>query len=229
MVVVNRNAEECQRLSKLSKALIVHGDGTIPRVLEESGTLVATGNALANDSDVDNATVLTVAAPGTDLVSALLLAQGGLLALTPRDEDNYVICSIAKLRYGVAAVFALVHDPDNEEVFQELGLEGTFSITVTISSLIEQRSASRTIRSLQPLADGKVGVTEVVIPGTAPSVGRALKDIRFPASTLVAAILRDGEVIVPNGETVLAAGDALSFVSLPERYAQSLDALVGRE
>ena len=195
VVVVNRNAEECQRLSKLSKALIVHGDGTIPRVLEESGVRSA----------------------------------DRLLALTPRDEDNYVICSIAKLRYGVAAVFALVHDPDNEEVFQELGLEGTFSITVTISSLIEQRSASRTIRSLQPLADGKVGVTEVVIPGTAPSVGQALKDIRFPASTLVAAILRDGEVIVPNGETVLAAGDALSFVSLPERYAQSLDALVGRE
>lgn len=195
VIVVNRDTEECLRLSKLSKALIVHGDGTIPRVLEESGV-----------RSVDR-----------------------LLALTPRDEDNYVICRIAKLRYGVEAVFALVHDPENEEVFREIGLEGTFSITATISSLIEQRSASQSIRSLQPLADGKVGVTEVILPDGAPSIGKALKEIRFPASTLVAAILRDDEVIIPNGETVLAVGDKLSFISLPERYAQSLGALVGEE
>lgn len=195
VIVINRDADECLRLSKMTDALVVHGDGTLPRVLEDSGV-----------RSVDR-----------------------LLALTPRDEDNYVICRIAKLRYGVNAVFALVHDPENEEVFQELGLEGTFSVTATVSSLIEQRSASQSIRSLQPLADGKVGVTEVVLPEGAPSIGMALKDIRFPSSTLVAAVLRDGEVIIPNGSTVLALGDTLSFISLPERHAQSLEALVGGE
>jgi trk system potassium uptake protein TrkA len=193
VIVINRDADECLRLSKLSDALIVHGNGTLPRVLEDAGV-----------RSVDR-----------------------LLALTPRDEDNYVICRIARLLYGVLAVFALVHDPDNEYVFRELGLEGTFSITATVSSLIEQRSASQSIRNLQPLADGKVGVTEVAIPKGAPSIGRALKDIRFPPSTLVAAVLRDGEVIIPNGETVLDVGDRVSFVSLPERYMQSLGVLVG--
>lgn len=195
VTVINRDLEECMRLSKLSKALIIHGDGTLPRVLEDSGV------------------------EGVDR----------LLALTPHDEDNYVICRIAKLRYGVEAVFALVHDPENEEVFQELGLEGTFSITATVSSLIEQRSASQTIRSLQPLANGKVGVTEVILPEGAPSIGKALKEIHFPASTLVAAVLRDDKVIIPNGQTILAVGDKLSFISLPERHTQSLDALVGGE
>ncbi len=193
VTIINRDAEDCRRLSKISKAIIVNGDGTLPRVLEDSGIKFA----------------------------------DRILALTPRDEDNYVICRIAKHSYGVDAVFALVHDPDNVEVFQKLGLEGTFSITATVSSLIEQRSASQAIRNLQALADGKIGVTEIVLPDGAPSIGKALREIRFPPSTLVAAILRDGEVIVPNGETRLEMGDKLSFISLPERYTQSLEALVG--
>lgn len=194
VTVVSRDEAECARLSTDTKAVVVKGDGTIPRVLEEAG----------------------------------IAGADRLLALTERDEDNYVVCRLAKLRYGVTAVFALVHDPENEELFREAGIEGTFSVTAVVSSLIEQRSASSSIRSLQPLADGRVAVTEIVLPEGAPSVGRPLKELRFPASALVVAVLRGEAAIIPNGETVLASGDKLSFVAGPDSYAPSLAALVGR-
>jgi len=194
VIVIQRDAEESLHLSQQSSAIIVHGDGTIPSILEDAGI-----------RSVDR-----------------------LLALTSRDEDNYVICRIAKQKYGVGAVFALVHDPDNELIFRELGLEGTFSITATASSLIEQRSTSQSIRSLQPLADGKVIITEILLSKDAPSVGKTLRSMRFPSNTLVVAILRGGEVIIPNGETMLAADDKLSLVSLPERHTQIISALVGK-
>lgn len=193
VTVINRDAEECARLSRMGSAVIVHGDGTIPGVLEDAG----------------------------------ITSMDKLLALTPRDEDNYVLCRIGKCRYGVPAVFAVVHDPDNEAVFRELGIGSTFSITAIVSSLIEQRSASMSIRRLQPLADGKIAVTEVVLPEGAPSAGKALRELRFPENSLIVSVLRQEEVLVPNGETVLHPGDVLSFVSLPDRYERTLETLVG--
>lgn len=193
VTLINRDAAECDFLAKRTKALVVHGEGTQPKVLEDCGIRTA----------------------------------DRLLALTPFDECNYVICRIAKVWYGVASVFALVQDPGNEDAFKEMGLEGTFSVTTAVSSIIEQRTVSRTVRNLQPLADGKIGVTEVVLPADAPSVGRPLKEISFPPGTLVAAILRNDGVIVPNGETVLEAGDRLSFLSMPMLHAKALHALVG--
>jgi trk system potassium uptake protein TrkA len=194
VIVIQRDAEESLHLSRESSAIIVHGDGTIPGILDDAGI-----------RSVDH-----------------------LLALTSRDEDNYVICRIAKQKYGVAAVFALVHDPDNEIIFRELGLEGTFSITATASSLIEQRSTSQAIRNLQPLADGKVIITELLLSNSAPSVGKTLRSMHFPPNTLVVAILREGEVIIPNGETRLEATDKLSLVSLPESHTQIISTLVGK-
>ena len=193
VVIVNRDPEECLKISSLTTAIVVLGDGTIPKILED-----------ARISTMDR-----------------------LLTITPRDEDNYVICRIAKLRYKVEEVFAVVHDPANESVFRELGIGSTFSITAIVSSLIEQRSVSQAIRSLQPLADGKVAVTEIVLPQKARSIGKALKEIRFPENVLIVTVLRDEEVLIPNGETVLTEGDKLSFVSMPEGYERTLEALVG--
>lgn len=193
VMVVDKDAEDCARLSADTRAVVVKGDGTIPRVLEEAGVA------------------------GTDR----------LLALTDRDEDNYVVCRLGKLRYGVSSVFALVHDPENEKLFREVGIEGTFSVTSVMSSLIEQRSASPAIRSLQPLADGRIAVTEIVLPDGAPSVRRPLRELRFPPDALVVAVLRGEAAIIPNGETVLEAGDKLSFVAGPDAYASALAVLVG--
>jgi trk system potassium uptake protein TrkA len=191
VTVINRDKEECTWLARQSKATVVFGDGSDPRILTEAG------------------------AAGADAV----------LAVTPNDEDNLVICQLASLRFGVPRTLALVNDPDNEATFKKLGVTTAFSTTHLLSSLIEQRAGFEEITALTPVAEGKVNVTEVLVQPAAPVVGRSLADIRLPAPSLIACILRDSQAIVPQGSTVLEPLDRLIVITLPENHGAVLRAL----
>jgi trk system potassium uptake protein TrkA len=151
-----------------------------------------------------------------------------VLAVTDRDQDNLVIAQLADLRFRVPRVLALVNDPDNEEVFRKLGIQGTFSVSRILANIIEQRVDFSDIQSLIPLGEGKVTVTELTLAPDAPVVGRALRDINLPEGALVAGMLRNGEALVPRGSTVLLAADRLVVVSLPESHGRVLKRLTGQ-
>jgi len=150
-----------------------------------------------------------------------------LLAVTPHDEDNLAICQLAKLRFGVPRTLALVNDPDNEDVFRQLGVTTAFSTTRLLSNLIEQKAAFEDITSLAPLADGKVNITEVVLPDDSPVVRRSLMDIGLPPDSLVAGLIRGERPIIPRGVTTLEAGDRLIVITLPANHGRVLRMLTG--
>jgi trk system potassium uptake protein TrkA len=150
-----------------------------------------------------------------------------LLSLTPNDPDNLVACQIAQTLYGVPRTMALVNDPDNEEVFRQLGIPEVFSATRVIGSLLEGRTVFDEITHLFPAAEGQLYVTEVVLGEDAPAAGKALMDLALPKDCLVAAIIRDGQVIVPRGENRLEVADRLLLVALPENQDQALCILAG--
>lgn len=75
-----------------------------------------------------------------------------VLALTDHDPDNLIISQIAARRFGVPRTIALVNDPDNEAVFQRLGVHVAFSSTRIIGTLIEQETDFDNITALMPLA-----------------------------------------------------------------------------
>jgi trk system potassium uptake protein len=158
-------------------------------------------------------------------------AQAGgvdaLLAVTPNDEDNLVICQLARLRFDVTRTLALVNDPDNEEVFRQLGVTTAFSTTRLLSSLIEQKAAFEDITGLTPLAGGKVNITEIVLDQDSPVVGRTLREIGLPPDSLIAGIVRQDRPIIPRGITTLEAQDHLIVVTLPESHGRVLKMLTG--
>jgi trk system potassium uptake protein TrkA len=141
-----------------------------------------------------------------------------LLAVTPKDQDNLVICQLADKRFHVPKTLALVNDPDNEEVFVRLGITAAFSTTRILASLIEQRVGFDNITNLIPVGEGKINVTEIVLQQTSPVVGKTLQNIGMPANSLVASILRNNQPIIPRGATVLQTGDHLIVVTLPENH-----------
>jgi trk system potassium uptake protein TrkA len=151
-----------------------------------------------------------------------------VLAITPNDHDNLVICQLAAYRFKVPRTLALVNDPDNEEVFRKLGITGAISTTRIFSSLIEQRTGLEDIVNLLPVGEGKVNVTEVAVKGDSPAVGKMLKDIPLPDNSLIAAILRGDRPIIPRGGTVLDSNDRLIVMTLPENHAQALNLLTGQ-
>lgn len=143
-----------------------------------------------------------------------------LLAVTPNDQDNLVICQLADSRFHIPKTLALVNDPDNEEVFVKLGISAAFSITRILSSLIEQRVGFDNITNLIPVGEGKINVTEIVLQEASPVVGKTLQNIGMPENSLVASILRKDQPIIPRGSTVLQANDCLIVVTLPENHGQ---------
>ncbi|MCF7956657.1 MAG: NAD-binding protein [Phycisphaerae bacterium] len=163
------------------------------------------------------------------LKDAKTYSMDAVLAVTPNDEDNLVICQLAKLNYGVKRTLALVNDPDNEKVFQELGVTTAFSTTHIISSLIEQRIGLEDIVGLFSVADGKVNVTEVVLKDSSPVVDASLIELELPADSLIACILRNGSTIIPRGSTKLHAQDRLVLITMPENHGQVLKFLTGSE
>jgi trk system potassium uptake protein TrkA len=152
-----------------------------------------------------------------------------LLSLAPYDPDNLVACQIAQELYGVPRTLALVNDPDNELVFRQLGITEVFSATRIIGSLIEGQTVFDEITHLFPAAEGQLHVTEVVLGEAAPAADRSLRELDLPHGSLVAAVIRDGQVLVPGGADRLQVADRLILIALPENEEELLCTLVGQE
>lgn len=149
-----------------------------------------------------------------------------VLALTPRDQDNLVICQIATHEFGVPRTLALADDPDNVRVFDTLGVPA-FSTTDIVSSLIEQRAALDQVTRLLPVGAGRVIVTELVLDGESPVVGRPLREIALPRDALIAVVIRDDAAMVPGGATRLLPRDRIVVITLPDNHGPVLRALTG--
>jgi len=162
-----------------------------------------------------------------------ILADAGVddadavLAITPRDEDNLIICQIAEKRFGVPRTVAVVSDPDNEEVFPRLGVKNVVSITRILSVLIEEQTGVEEITNLLSLGHGRVNVTELELTPECPVLERPLAEIPLPQNALIGAILRGVEVIVPHGATRLAASDRVILITVPETHGKAVKTLTG--
>ncbi|MEO0408014.1 MAG: NAD-binding protein [Cyanobacteria bacterium P01_A01_bin.135] len=160
------------------------------------------------------------------LESASAYQANVLLALTPQDEDNLVACQFAQRRYGVPRTIALVNDPDNRELFEKLGINLAFSATEVLGSLIEQQADYETIKTLMPVADGNVSVSELALEAESPGIGRSIQDLSLTGA-LLACVIRGGQAFVPQSDTVLIPGDRVVLVSEAAQMRSALQALVG--
>jgi trk system potassium uptake protein TrkA len=152
-----------------------------------------------------------------------------VLALTPNDPDNLVVCQIAQRSFGVPQTIALVNDPDNEAVFQQLGVSIAFSATRILGTLIEGHTIFEDMATVAPMAEGRVNVTEVTLSERSPAAGQSLSALRLPPDSLIACIIRDGHVIVPRGQNRLEVDDRVLVITLPENHEDVVRALTGDE
>ncbi|MFW6035600.1 MAG: potassium channel family protein [Halothermotrichaceae bacterium] len=150
-----------------------------------------------------------------------------LVALTQKDHDNLFICKMAKEYFGIERTTALVNNPENEDLFKELGIDAIFNTTQLLSSLIEQNVAVEDISNLMTLENGKLSVTQFVIPDDAPTIGKSLKEIDLPLDIVLGGIIRKGDIVIPRGGTAIQGGDKILIISLPEEQASAIKILGG--
>jgi len=130
-----------------------------------------------------------------------------VIAVTGDDEDNLVICQMAKKRFNVGRTIARLNNPKHTEIFQKLGIDITISPTNAILSQIEAELPSTRFVPLMTLKNAGLEIIEMRIPEESPIVGRMLRDINLPRSCNLALIIRDKQFITPTAETQIYAHD----------------------
>jgi trk system potassium uptake protein len=130
-----------------------------------------------------------------------------VIAVTGDDEDNLVICQMAKKRYKVGRTIARLNNPKHEEIFQKSGIDITVSPTKAILSLIEAEIPSSRFVPLMTLKSAGLEIIEVRIPAESPVVGQTLGAIGLPRSCNLALIIRDKQFVTPSADTILVPND----------------------
>ncbi len=154
------------------------------------------------------------------LVDQTLLREEGVedvdvfIGVTGDDEDNILSALLAK-RLGAKQTAVAVNS------YSYLNLVTTIGIDIVVSPMIA--GASSILKFVRPGAvsgvfstrDNKAEVFQVVVSDNSKVLGKALKDKPFPAGVIVAAVIRDDDVTIPDGETVIRADDQLILFADP--------------
>ncbi len=109
-----------------------------------------------------------------------------LIALTPKDADNLVICELAKKVFGVKRAFATVSNPRSVEVFKKLGINTVISATHMVAEIIEQMAAINEIANYIPLEQGRIVMLELSSGKTHLFVIKTVAELAFQNRLLLA-------------------------------------------
>jgi len=143
---------------------------------------------------------------GAMLAEANVGAAETVVAVTNDDETNILSALLAK-RMGCGRVMALVNKADYSTLMSELGIDVVIDPrAITVSKILHHVRRGR-IHSVHSLREGFGELIEADALETSPLVGKPLKDIRMPPGVLLGAVVRDGKVINPRGNTVVQAND----------------------
>lgn len=132
-----------------------------------------------------------------------------VIAVTGDDEDNLVICQVAKSRFNVKRTVARVNNPRNTDLFQMLGIERTVSPTEMILHTIESEIPHRKLLPLMELSRAGLHLVELSVPNDSSAAGQTISDLRLPTECNLVLITRDDEPVIPRGNTVIQADDMI--------------------
>ena len=147
-----------------------------------------------------------------------VLDRGGIeradmvIAVTGDDEDNILICQVAREKYGVERVIARCNNPRNLQHFELLGIKPAVSATDLILRLIEHEVPQYGPLHLLDLPQERLEIIELEVAADSPAAGHEVKDLGLPDGSLVIAIMRDGTGFVPLADSMIEAGDEVLLV-----------------
>ncbi len=153
---------------------------------------------------------------GKHLAEAGANRAGIVAAVTGDDEDNLVVCQMAKHHFDVPRTIARVNNPKNEELFRHLGVDEIISPTRMALAAIEQDIPVHELLHLADLKGGALQLLEAQIADDSPAVGRRATDIPLPDGCSLFVLLRGSSVQGIRPETVFQTGDKVLAVSKAE-------------
>jgi trk system potassium uptake protein TrkA len=170
---------------------------------------------------------VVVTGSGTDpnvLESAGIHRADVVAAVTRADENNLVVASLARFRFHVPRVVARVNNPKNAWMFTaDMGVDVALNRADMMGHLIAEEMSLGDMVTLVKLRKGQYSLIEEKVAPEAVAAGKALRDLDLPKACILAVVLRKGELIIPDGDTVLQPADEIIALV----HASSLDSLAG--
>lgn len=183
--IMEKDLKRCEELSGLwPKFDIIHGDGADRELLMEEG-------------------VATV---------------GAFVALANIDEENILLSIFAK-SVGANKLITKINRIDYDHVLDQLDLDTTICPkNITADIIVRyvramQNTVGSNVETMYNIIQDKVEASEFIVKENSPIAGIPLSQLKFKPDVLVASITRDKQVIIPRGQDVIEAGDAVVIVS----------------
>ena len=147
-------------------------------------------------------------------------------AVTGDDEDNLVICQMAKHHFDVPRTIARVNNPKNEELFKHLGVDELISPTRMILGSIEQDIPVHELLHLAAL-ENELEIIEAQLQADSPAVGKSPGELQIPEGCSLFAVVRDGVATPLRSDTVLREGDKVIAIGKADCEVALHEQLIG--
>jgi len=184
------------------------------------------GKSLANNTDV-----LVIQGDGCDpdvMRQAGIKKADVVAAVTGSDEDNLIICQLAKDIFKVKRTVARVNDAKNEKIFNQLGVDVAIDSTAIIAKVIEDEIRWEDFINLLTFKKGKLSILRIDLPEDSPVLNKQIKDIELPPDSVLVAVMRDGEILIPKGNLVLKKKDEVIAITKIENESLLFKSLIGK-
>lgn len=193
--VVELREDRCRDLcERFPHVTVIHGDGAAPDLLESEAM-----------TDYD-----------------------AFVALTDRDEDNFIISLYAQ-HENVSKVITKCNRQNYLGIARNVGLDSVISPKfITTSRILHvvrgmQNSQGSVMNSLHRIANGAADAMEFTVTSSTHHLGVPLKDLRLRSNVLIGVILRDTQIIIPEGSSTIQEGDKVIIVAPTGKVMQLND------
>jgi len=149
-----------------------------------------------------------------------------VVAVTGDDEDNMVICQLAREAYGVEKVIARVNDPRNQAYFDLLGISPTVSATGSIMALIEHEVPEHGLIHLLELRAENLEIVELTVGDEASCAGKTIRQVTLPEGSRLISVVRNGKAEIPDESMQLEPGDSVLAILEPGKEDELRKVLV---
>ena len=140
-----------------------------------------------------------------------------IAAVTSEDATNLAMCFVVKTMFDVPRTIARVNNPVNAWLFND-----TFKVDVALNSadvlahLIQEEMSLGDMMTIFKIRRGRYSVVEEKVPPGAKAIGIPLKDMALAEHCVIAAIIRDGVMTLPRGDSILQENDEIIAVASPQ-------------
>ena len=150
-----------------------------------------------------------------------------VVAVTPTDEGNLVVSTLARFEFGVKRVIARANNPKNSWLFTpEMGVDVCLTEPELIAHAVAEEMSLGDMMTLLELRKGTYSLVQEKVDPASPVVGRKVRELVLPEDCALTVIIRSSKVVVPHGDTVIEAGDEVFAIARAEQ-AKALAAILG--